>query len=58
MATNRTSPAQPSCSAFLSSLLAQPTDTALHAAATAAYSVLLAPYRSRAAFSVAVRAPA
>lgn len=36
----------------------QPTDTALHAAPTAAYSVLPVPYRSRAAFSVAVRAPA
>ncbi|GHB34265.1 hypothetical protein GCM10010377_26320 [Streptomyces viridiviolaceus] len=36
----------------------QPTLTALHAAATAAYSVPFAPYRSLAAFRVAVRAPA
>lgn len=36
----------------------QLTDTADQAAATALYSVLPAPYRSFAAFSVAVRAPA
>ncbi len=48
-----------SCSAaFPPSSPAQPTDTALHAAATAADSALFAPYRSRAAFRVAVRAPA
>ena len=35
----------------------QATLTALQAAATALYCVLPAPYRSRAAFSVAVRAP-